>query len=80
MSNEKIMTHIVDTHAHMCDPVFDRDRTEVLETEEALRESERRLRVAAEAATDVIWEADLRTGAQIQPTEPKARPRSGLRA
>ena len=61
---------LVDTHAHICDPIFDPDRTEVLEKAEAVG-------VAAIVAVgeDI---SDARTNIDLAGKHPLLRPAAGL--
>jgi TatD DNase family protein len=61
---------IVDTHAHLCDPVFDADRTEVLA----------RARASGVCAIVAVAEnlADAKRNLELAAAEPMVRPAAGL--
>ena len=61
---------LVDTHAHICDPVFDKDRDEVLE----------RARRAGVVAIIVVGEnlADARKNLELAERHPMLKPAAGL--
>ena len=64
------MRQIVDTHAHICDPVFDKDRSEVLE----------RAGDAGITAVIAVGEnlSDARKNIDLTAKHPVLRPAAGL--
>ncbi len=63
-------SRVVDTHAHICDPVFDQDRAEVL----------RRAREAGVAAVIAVGESmsDAERNLELATVYPEIRPAAGL--